>query len=103
MNEQFIRDRITELRKKLGVSKRKMSYELGHSGGYISNITTGKTMPSMQEFLSICDYFDISPKDFFDSASGPPLYQRIQDDLKTLNDDDLQHILYIVNRLRKCQ
>lgn len=35
MNEQFVRDRITQLRLRKGVSEYKMSYDLGHSRGYV--------------------------------------------------------------------
>ena len=35
MDEQFVRDRITQLRLRKGVSEYKMSYELGHSRGYV--------------------------------------------------------------------
>jgi len=35
MNEQFIRDRISELRIKKGVSEYKMSYDLGHSKSFL--------------------------------------------------------------------
>ena len=61
MNEEFIRNRITQLRLQKGVSEYQMSYALGHSRGYIYNISSGKSLPPMGEFLSICDYFDITP------------------------------------------
>lgn len=65
MDAEFIRNRITQLRLQKGVSEYKMSYDLGHSRGYINNISSGKTLPSMAEFLSICDYFEITPSAFF--------------------------------------
>ena len=34
MDENFIRDRITQLRLRKGVSEYQMSYDLGHSRGY---------------------------------------------------------------------
>ena len=60
MDTQFIRDRITQLRLKKGVSEYKMSYDLGHSRSYIYNISSGKCLPPMGEFLQICDYFEIT-------------------------------------------
>ena len=65
--EQFVRDRITQLRISRGLSEYQLSYELGHSRGYINNISSGKSLPSMSEFFAICDYFDITPCEFFDS------------------------------------
>ena len=67
MEAEFVRERITQLRLQKGVSEYKMSYDLGHSRGYINNISSGKTLPSMTEFFAICDYFEITPIDFFNS------------------------------------
>ena len=49
--DEFLRERITELRIKKGVSESQMSYDLGHSRSYINNITSGKSLPSMIEFF----------------------------------------------------
>ena len=60
MDTTFIRDRITELRLQKGVSEYKMSMDLGHSKSYIQSISSGKSLPSLSEFLYICEYFDLS-------------------------------------------
>lgn len=52
--EQFVLDRITQLRISRGLSEYQLSYELGHSRGYINNISSGKSLPSMSEFFAIC-------------------------------------------------
>lgn len=57
MDTQFVRDRITQLRLKKGVSEYQMSYDLGHSRSYVYNISSGKSLPPMAEFLQICNYF----------------------------------------------
>lgn len=54
MDTQFVRDRITQLRLKKGVSEYQMSYDLGHSRSYVYNISSGKSLPPMAEFLQIC-------------------------------------------------
>ena len=69
MDTTFIRDRITELRLQKGVSEYKMSMDLGHSKSYIQSISSGKSLPSLSEFLYICEYFDISPNAFFDTET----------------------------------
>ena len=56
MDTQFVRDRITQLRLKKGVSEYQMSYDLGHSRSYVYNISSGKSLPPMAEFLQICKY-----------------------------------------------
>ena len=43
MDTQFVRDRITQLRLKKGVSEYQMSYDLGHSRSYVYNISSGKS------------------------------------------------------------
>ena len=51
MEMEFIRNRITELRLKKGVSEYQLSYDLGHSKNYIHNIVTGYSQPSVKELL----------------------------------------------------
>lgn len=51
MEEQFIRERLFKLREEKQVSERKMSLDLGHSTSYIRGITSGRSLPSMSEFL----------------------------------------------------
>ena len=51
MDAEFVRERITQLRLQKDVSEYKMSYDLGHSRGYINNISSGKTLPPLKEFL----------------------------------------------------
>lgn len=97
---EFIRERITQLRIQKGVSEYKMSYDLGHSRGYINNISSGKTLPSMTEFLAICEYFDISPEEFFNTkSSNPKLSQEITSALEQLNEADQKLTLLNIKRL----
>lgn len=100
MYEDFVRNRITELRIKKGVSEYQMSYDLGHSRGYIYNISSGKSLPPLSEFFAICDYFEITPSQFFDDKiSHPELIQKALEGLKQLNDSDLLLVLNQINRL----
>lgn len=99
MNE-FVRNRITELRIKKGISEYQMSYDLGHSRGYINNITSGKSLPSLNEFFSICDYFEITAVEFFDQQQkNPELVNKALSKFKLLNDSDMILVLGILNRL----
>lgn len=102
MFSEFVRDRITSLRIQKGVSEYKMSYDLGHSRGYINNISSGKTLPSMTEFFAICEYFGITPMEFFDSVtSNPKLKENVIEAISKLNEEDLRLTLAIINRLLK--
>lgn len=100
MDAEYIRERITRLRIQKGVSEYRMSYDLGHSRGYVNNISSGKTLPSMTEFLAICDYFSITPAMFFDeSASNPSLSRDVLNAIRQLDEDDLALTLANINRL----
>lgn len=100
--EEFVRNRITQLRVAKGISEYQLSYDLGHSRGYINNISSGKSLPSMSEFFAICDYFHISPVDFFDdNRSNPMLLSKAVTELQSLSDEDMLLILTIINRLKK--
>ena len=102
MYEEFVKERITQLRIKKGVSEYQMSYDLGHSRGYVYNISSGKALPPLKEFFAICEYFDITPQQFFDeSSSNPELIQKAVCGMKELNEDDLLILLGIINRFLK--
>ena len=102
MDARFIRDRITQLRLQKGVSEYRMSYDLGRSRSYVYNISSGKSLPPMAEFLQICDYFGITPKQFFDDASeNPALLQTAVKELRKLDDDDLMLMIGLIRRLTK--
>lgn len=69
--EDFCR-RLTQLRVNKGVSARDMSLSIGQSPNYINGIESGDNYPSMTTFFYICDYFGITPRDFFDVESTDP-------------------------------
>ncbi len=100
--EDFVRNRITQLRINKGLSEYQLSYDLGHSRGYINNISSGKSLPSMSEFFVICDYFNITPIEFFDTKhSNPELLSKAIQELQTLNDDDMLLMLTLIKRIKK--
>lgn len=102
MDGRFVRERITRLRLQKGVSEYKMSYDLGHSRGYINNISSGKTLPSMAEFFAICEYFGITPVEFFDDrAENPRLTKELLAAMGELDEADLSLTLTVVRRLLK--
>lgn len=100
--KEFIRNRITQLRLNADISEYMLSLELGQSRGYIQGISSGKAMPSMAGFLNICDYFGITPVEFFDpDIDDPTVLNRVFNSLKKLNEDDLELIEQIAYRLNK--
>lgn len=102
MDTNFIRDRITQLRLQKGVSEYRMSYDLGHSRSYVYNISSGKALPPLSEFLSICEYFGVTPQQFFDEGTEyPTLVQTALGEMQKLNEDDLLLVINTIRRLRK--
>lgn len=102
MYEDFVRNRISQLRISKGVSEYKMSYDLGHSRGYIYNISSGKALPPMSEFFAICNYFGITPCEFFDEENNSPeLVNRACEELKTLSESDIRLIIKFIERLKE--
>ena len=100
MNAEFIRERITQLRIQKVVSEYKMSYDLGHSRGYVNNISSGKSLPSMVEFFAICEYFEITPIEFFQGGiEDPTLLRRTVDGLENLSRKDLEFVQVLIERL----
>lgn len=102
MNEKFIRDRISALRTKKGVSEYKMSYDLGHSKSYIQSISSGRALPSLSEFLYICEYLGVTPKEFFDSdTKEPALLHQLNETAKEMSEEDLTALLSVAYRMSK--
>ena len=101
MTAEFVRERITQLRIQKDVSEYKMSYDLGHSRGYINNISSGKALPSMAEFFAICEYFGITAQEFFNPAPDPRLLRQTESELETLSADDLRLVRSVIQRLHK--
>ena len=64
--KDYFRKRLTSLRLEKNASEYQMSYDLGKSRNYIQNISSGKSLPQMETFFSICEYFNITPQEFFD-------------------------------------
>ena len=101
MDTDYIVKRITELRLKKWVAEHRMSLDLGHSRSYMQGISSGRALPSMTEFLAICDYLEVTPKDFFDEGNtNPTLLQATLDKLKGLPESDLLIIYTMADRLQ---
>jgi len=73
-----------------------MSLSIGQNSSYINRIENKQTFPSMKLFFYICEYLEISPKDFFDTdISNPSIVNEILNELKTLNDEQLNTVLAV--------
>lgn len=104
MDEKDFAFRPSRLREKKGVSAQDMSLSIGQNPGYINNIESGKSMPSLSGIFYICEYLNITPGDFFDMENPNPAELRnVIQDLKRLNDRQLNAIAIIIKEMIKNQ
>lgn len=100
MDIQFIRDRISALRTKKNVSEYRMSTDLGHSKSYIQSISSGRALPSLGEFLYICEYLGVTPKEFFEEEMNEPqLVNKLYRLTSNLSEADLNALISMAERL----
>ncbi len=102
MEEREFALRLAQLREKKNVSAREMSLAIGQNAGYINNIELGKSLPSLSGLFYICDYLGVSVSEFFDlSMQNPPKLDAVIQDLKKLDDQQLEVIANLVKSLTK--
>lgn len=88
--------RLTELRLQKGVSARDMSLSLGQSESYINKIENRRTLPSFTGFIYICEYFGITPQEFFGASPAPEKTKALLGELEKLTPEQTGHVLQIV-------
>ncbi len=102
MDEKDFSLRLAQLREKKGVSARDMSLSMGQNPGYINNIESGKSMPSLTGIFYICDYLGITPSEFFDmEVQNPTKLNEIIENLKRLDDRQLDTIAMLIKDIVK--
>lgn len=102
MYEEKFGSRLSQLRMKRGVSARDMSLSMGQNPGYINNIETGKSLPSLTGFFYICDYLEISPMDFFNfESSYPKETDALYRSLNQLTDSQFHIVSDLVNEFNR--
>jgi len=99
---EWFPNRLAELRNEKGVSARDMSLSLGQSESYINKIENKRTLPSMTGFFYICEYFGLSPQEFFGTESVSPYIVRdLLEELGKLSPNHAEHILQLMRDLNQ--
>ena len=102
MEREAFCKRMTQLRMNKGVSARDMSLSIGQSPNYIIGIESGKNYPSMESFFYICDYFGITPKEFFDiDSTNPSKTTELVEIIKSLPDERLDLFIALGKAVKK--
>ena len=92
--------RITELRLQKNVSARDMSLSLGQSESYINKIENRRTLPSLTGFFYICEFFGITPAEFFNTHDqSPQKTKELLTEIEQLTPKQSDHILALVKDL----
>lgn len=101
MFEEFFYERLTSLRNQKNVSAREMSLALGQNESYINRIENRLTFPSMQVFFYICEYFQITPQEFFDEKNpAPGKISQISEEIKNLDELQLDTVISVIKGLQ---
>ena len=104
MNEKEFALRLARLRERKGVSARDMSLSIGQNPGYINNIESGKSMPSLMGLFYICEYLGITLAEFFDTeVAAPERLSCVMQDLRRLNERQLEAVAAVVHELVRGQ
>lgn len=102
MYEKEFSQRLAQLRLQKGISARDMSLSIGQNPGYVNTIENGKSFPTMTNFFYICEYLNITPMEFFDmSSDNPEKLKELTENIKLLNNSQLDAVTMIVNELLK--
>lgn len=100
--EEALRQRLTDLRLKAGVSEYQLSLSLGLSKGYVQQISSGKAFPSMRHFFDICEYFKISPSEFFDFENkDPQLTRELMSATRSLDEKQMGLLIEIAGNFQR--
>ena len=88
--EEFVASRLSQLLRRKGVSAREASRQ------------NQKLLPSMRNFFRICDYFGVTPMEFFDDGRRyPSKIRHLMDELVQLSDAQLDAVTAVVENMRK--
>lgn len=96
---EFVSTRITELRLRKNVSEYQMSLDIGQNRTYIQNVSSRRSMPSLHALFKICNYFCITPVEFFDKTLDfPEIYTEAKKELCQLTPKDIEILLPVIKR-----
>lgn len=101
---EWFRQRLTELRIQRGLSARDMSLSLGQSESYINKIENRRTLPSFTGFLYICEFFGLTPEEFFnENTAAPDKIKELMKEVEKLSPRQIEHVLEIVRDITNSQ
>ena len=98
----FIKYRVAFLRNKAGVSARDMSLSIGQNENYINRIELGIMKPSLNGLALICEYFNITLKEFFDVENKiPDDINKLNEEIQELDSEYIQSLIHFIQGIKK--
>lgn len=96
-----IGEKLRQIRQIHGISARKLAEEIKVDPSTISKIENGQALPSIELLFKICEYFKISPAEFFDNISAEMTLELQELILfaKKLTREDLKLLKQLAKRL----
>ena len=92
--------RLSQLRTLKGVSAREMSLALEQNASYINHIENSQTLPSMRGYFYICEYFKITPHQYFEFDNlFPNRHESITRNLKKLTNQEVDSLDIIIQSM----
>ncbi len=83
-----------------GIAAYKLSKALGFGKNYFTKLLAGESLPKLRDFFRICEYFGITPEEFFDDRlKYPQKAKKLQGMIGELGSEELDMIMPIVERL----
>lgn len=104
MYEELIAKRLIKLRELKGVTAREMSLDIGQNPSYINRIENRKSMPSIQGLYYICEYFRITPGEFFtESNANPTLANELSEKIRKMSPKQLESLKSIIDGIENLE
>ena len=116
--ETYIREKIVELKNKncKDIADTTLSQLMGFNSSYLAHLTSGKTLPSLYALQKMCNFFEITLRDFFDEEYEgaksmeflrhkahdklrPEHISKLMELLERLDSEDIENLLGICDKL----
>ena len=102
--EEYVADKVMQLRLKKGVSANDMSISIGQNRNYINRIENRRHLPSIPGLFYICEYFQISFAEFFsEKEHQSTLLAETIELIKALDENSIAIINSIIKNLGRAE
>lgn len=97
--QQLLQNRIIQLMNSNDLSMYQFSLSIGKSPDYIQKVVSGKLMPPLPVIVDICNHFDITISELFDTSIKQPEKQhRLMRLLQYLPEQQLDGLIMLLSK-----